>query len=126
MYFNEGLSAPFDHAFTMTTTILKPTSRGSVTLRSARPDAKPRIHHNYLATEDDRWVSGHDWQRAFPYEGPSSFCCIRLFAEAGCGQSHLWRAAYVGRRGTHGSGISKGKVRRRRTIIRKESTCLNC
>ena len=29
-------------------------SRGSVTLRSARPDAKPRIHHNYLATEDDR------------------------------------------------------------------------
>ena len=31
MYFNEGLSAPFDHALTMTTTILKPTSRGSVT-----------------------------------------------------------------------------------------------
>ena len=54
MYFNEGLSAPFDHALTMTATILKPTSRGSVTLRSARPDAKPRIHHNYLATEDDR------------------------------------------------------------------------
>ena len=38
----------------MTTTILKPTSRGSVTLRSARPDAKPRIYHNYLSTEDDR------------------------------------------------------------------------
>jgi choline dehydrogenase len=54
MYFDEGLSAPFDHALTMTTTILKPTSRGSVTLRSARPDAKPRIHHNYLGTEDDR------------------------------------------------------------------------
>jgi choline dehydrogenase len=30
------------------------TSRGRVMLRSARPDAKPRIHHNYLATEDDR------------------------------------------------------------------------
>jgi hypothetical protein len=54
MYFDEGLSAPFDHALTMTTTILKPTSRGSVSLRSARPDAKPRIHHNYLATEYDR------------------------------------------------------------------------
>ena len=54
MYFNEGLSAPFDHALTMTTTILKPTSRGSVSLRSARPDAKPRIYHNYLATEQDR------------------------------------------------------------------------
>src|SRR5262245_12372995 len=48
MYFDEGLSAPFRHAFTMTTTILKPTSRGRVALRSARPDAKPRISHNYL------------------------------------------------------------------------------
>ena len=54
MYFDEGLSAPFDHALTMTTTILKPTSRGSVALRSARPDAKPRIYHNYLATDHDR------------------------------------------------------------------------
>jgi choline dehydrogenase len=54
MYFDEGLSAPVDHAFCMTTTLLKPTSRGNVTLRSARPDAKPRIHHNYLATEQDR------------------------------------------------------------------------
>jgi choline dehydrogenase-like flavoprotein len=54
MYFDEGLSAPFDHAFTMTTTLLKPTSRGRVVLRSARPDAKPRIFHNYLSTEQDR------------------------------------------------------------------------
>jgi choline dehydrogenase len=54
MYFNEGLSAPFDHAFCMTTTLLKPTSRGKVALRSARPDAKPRIYHNYLATAEDR------------------------------------------------------------------------
>jgi choline dehydrogenase-like flavoprotein len=54
LYFDEGLSAPIDHAFTMTTTLLKPTSRGTVALRSARPDAKPRISHNYLATEHDR------------------------------------------------------------------------
>jgi choline dehydrogenase len=54
MYFDEGLSAPFDHALTMTTTILKPTSRGRVGLRSARPDAKPRINHNFLSTDDDR------------------------------------------------------------------------
>jgi len=54
MYFDEGLSAPIDHALTMVTTILKPTSRGKVALRSARPDAKPRIYHNYLATEKDR------------------------------------------------------------------------
>jgi choline dehydrogenase-like flavoprotein len=54
MYFDEGLSALSDHAFTMTTTILKPTSRGSVRLRSARPDAKPRVYNNYLTTEHDR------------------------------------------------------------------------
>ena len=34
----------------MPTTLLKPTSRGKVALRSARPDAKPRIYHNYLTT----------------------------------------------------------------------------
>ena len=49
MYFDEGLSAPFDHALTMTMTILKPTSRGSVTRRSVRPDAKLRIHHIRVA-----------------------------------------------------------------------------
>jgi choline dehydrogenase-like flavoprotein len=54
MYFDEGLTAPSDHAFTMTVTVLKPTSVGKVSLRSARPDAKPRIHHNYMATEEDR------------------------------------------------------------------------
>jgi len=54
MYLDEGLSAPFDHAFGIATTILKPTSRGRVALRSARPDAKPRIYHNYLATDHDR------------------------------------------------------------------------
>ena len=54
MFLDEELSAPFDHALTLTTTILKPTSRGRVALRSARPDAKPRIYHNYLTTEHDR------------------------------------------------------------------------
>jgi choline dehydrogenase-like flavoprotein len=43
MYFDEGLSAPVDHALTLTAFILKPSSPGRVTLRSARPDAKPRI-----------------------------------------------------------------------------------
>jgi choline dehydrogenase-like flavoprotein len=53
LYFDEGLSAPVDHAFTLTTTLVKPTSRGRVASRSARPDAKPRISHNYLATEHE-------------------------------------------------------------------------
>jgi choline dehydrogenase-like flavoprotein len=54
MFFNEALSAPVDHGFTLATSPLKPTSRGTVALRSARPDAKPRVSHNYLATEHDR------------------------------------------------------------------------
>ena len=54
LYFDEVLSAPVDHGFATTNTVLKPTSRGRVALRSARPDAKPRISHNYLATEHDR------------------------------------------------------------------------
>jgi choline dehydrogenase-like flavoprotein len=56
LYFDEGLSAPVDHAFSMVTILLNPTSRGRVALRSARPDAKPRISHNYLATEHDRAI----------------------------------------------------------------------
>jgi choline dehydrogenase-like flavoprotein len=55
MWVDEGLSTPLDHAFAIGVCApLKPTSRGKVTLRSARPDAKPRILHNYLATEADR------------------------------------------------------------------------
>jgi choline dehydrogenase-like flavoprotein len=40
--------------YTLSAYILKPTSRGSVTLRTPLPHSKPRILHNYLATEDDR------------------------------------------------------------------------
>jgi choline dehydrogenase-like flavoprotein len=54
LYSDEGLSAPVDHAFSIVAILLNPTSRGRVALRSARPDAKPRISHNYLATERDR------------------------------------------------------------------------
>ena len=34
--------------------VLKPTSRGKLSLRSADPSRKPRILHNYFATEEDR------------------------------------------------------------------------
>jgi choline dehydrogenase-like flavoprotein len=54
MYFDEGLSAPFADGMGVAITILKPTSRGTVMLRSARPDAKPRINHNFLTTDRDR------------------------------------------------------------------------
>jgi choline dehydrogenase-like flavoprotein len=54
MFVDEALTAPYDHAFGLGATLLKPTSRGTVTLRSARPDAKPRISCNLLATAEDR------------------------------------------------------------------------
>ena len=34
--------------------VLKPTSRGKLSLRTADPGSKPRIFHNYFATEEDR------------------------------------------------------------------------
>ena len=54
MFFEEGLAPAFDHAYSFGPCVVKPTSRGKLSLRSARPDAKPRIEHNYLATEEDR------------------------------------------------------------------------
>jgi choline dehydrogenase-like flavoprotein len=54
MLVDEGLSPPFAHAWGIAASVVKPTSRGSVRLRSARPDAKPRILHNYLVTPEDR------------------------------------------------------------------------
>jgi choline dehydrogenase-like flavoprotein len=52
---HEGfLGAPFDHAYCVSPGLLKPSSRGRVTLRSPVPHAKPRILHDYLETEDDR------------------------------------------------------------------------
>ncbi|TCL75990.1 GMC family oxidoreductase N-terminal domain-containing protein [Rhizobium sp. BK251] len=54
MFVEEALTAPYDHGFGLGPTLIKPTSRGKVTLRSARPDAKPRIFCNLLATPKDR------------------------------------------------------------------------
>jgi choline dehydrogenase-like flavoprotein len=54
MFVDEALTAPYDHALGLGPAVAKPTSRGKVTLRSARPDAKPRIFCNLLATPEDR------------------------------------------------------------------------
>ncbi|MCU1645135.1 MAG: putative choline dehydrogenase [Nocardia sp.] len=54
LFYDEGLGAAVAHGFAIGSCVLKPTSRGRVTLRSAAPDTAPRILHNYLATESDR------------------------------------------------------------------------
>ncbi|MEU2354861.1 GMC family oxidoreductase N-terminal domain-containing protein [Streptomyces misionensis] len=54
LFHQEGLGAPIGHGFSFGPCVVAPTSRGAVTLRSPRPDAAPRITHNYLTTAQDR------------------------------------------------------------------------
>ncbi|MFF8567364.1 GMC family oxidoreductase [Streptomyces albidoflavus] len=54
LFHQEGLGAATEHGFAFGPCVLAPTSRGSLTLRAPRPDAAPRIVHNYLTTPDDR------------------------------------------------------------------------
>jgi choline dehydrogenase len=53
MFIDEGLEDPPDHGLLISVCVLKPESRGSVTLASADPTAKPVIRHNYFAAEAD-------------------------------------------------------------------------
>ncbi|MFE3323737.1 GMC family oxidoreductase [Streptomyces sp. NPDC059176] len=54
LFHQDGLGPVTEHGFSLGPCVLAPTSRGAVTLRSARPDAAPRIVHNYLTTAEDR------------------------------------------------------------------------
>ena len=54
MVYDQGLSAPTAHAISFSPCVLKPTSRGKVSLRTANPASKPRIVHNYFETAEDR------------------------------------------------------------------------
>jgi choline dehydrogenase-like flavoprotein len=53
MFADEGLAEEFDHAISFGPYVTKPRSRGRVWLRSALPQAKPRILHNYLSDNED-------------------------------------------------------------------------
>jgi len=53
MFADSGLAIPTGHAISCGPALLTPRSRGSVTLGSDDPTAKPRIVHNYLAEEAD-------------------------------------------------------------------------
>jgi len=54
MAFEEGLTWPTTHGVAFGPCLLKPTSRGKLSLRTANPGSKPRILHNYFATDEDR------------------------------------------------------------------------
>jgi choline dehydrogenase len=53
MFIDEGLSDPPDHGFVASACVLKPQSRGMVTIASNDPTAKPVIQHNYYEAEVD-------------------------------------------------------------------------
>ena len=54
MYYDEGLTAPHGHGYVFGSTVVKPTSRGRVMLRTPLADSKPRVLSNFLTTEEDR------------------------------------------------------------------------
>jgi choline dehydrogenase len=53
MFVDEGLGDPTAHGLSFGACLLTPKSRGTVTLRSADPTAKPWIRHNFLSDPDD-------------------------------------------------------------------------
>ncbi len=53
-FFDEGLTPPPDNGYAFGPVIVKPTSRGKVTLRTPMPDSKPKVLCNFLTTEEDR------------------------------------------------------------------------
>jgi choline dehydrogenase-like flavoprotein len=54
LFYAEGMGPLTENGFAFGPCVLTPTSMGQVLLRSLRPDAAPRIAHNYLATAEDR------------------------------------------------------------------------
>ncbi|MFL6089635.1 MAG: GMC family oxidoreductase [Aeromicrobium sp.] len=54
LFYAEGMGPAVAHGFAQGPCVVKPTSRGSLSLRTADPRTAPRIQHNYLATPEDR------------------------------------------------------------------------
>jgi choline dehydrogenase-like flavoprotein len=54
LFFDEGLTAPSDHGYCFGPVVIKPTSRGTVRLRTPMPDSKPLVASNFLTTDEDR------------------------------------------------------------------------
>src|SRR4051794_5819724 len=53
MFVDEGLGDPTAHGLSFGACLLTPKSRGTVSLRSADPTAKPWIRHNFLGDPED-------------------------------------------------------------------------
>jgi choline dehydrogenase-like flavoprotein len=53
-FFDEGLTPPPDNGYAFGPVIIKPSSRGKVTLRTPMADSKPKVLCNFLTTDEDR------------------------------------------------------------------------
>jgi choline dehydrogenase-like flavoprotein len=51
---DEGLVAPHDQGYCFGPVVVKPSSRGTVRLRTPMADSKPLVQSNFLTTEEDR------------------------------------------------------------------------
>jgi choline dehydrogenase-like flavoprotein len=54
LFTDHGLGVPYDHGYSVGPTLLTPTSRGKVSLRTGVPGTAPRILHNHLGSAEDR------------------------------------------------------------------------
>ena len=54
LFTEHGLGVPYDHGYSVGPTLLTPTSRGKVWLRTGMPGTAPRIRHNHFGSEEDR------------------------------------------------------------------------
>jgi choline dehydrogenase len=54
LFTEHGLGVPYDHGYSVGPTLVTPTSRGKVSLRTGMPGTAPRILHNHFGTEEDR------------------------------------------------------------------------
>ncbi len=52
-YLNHGFTRPEDHGLSIGPTLIRPQSRGSISLRSPDPLAPPAIEPNYFSADDD-------------------------------------------------------------------------
>jgi choline dehydrogenase-like flavoprotein len=78
MFVDSGLGVPTAHGLSFGPSPITPTSRGSVGLASGDPTAKPRIVHNYLATEDDQATVARGLRKALEIAGSTA---LRRFTE---------------------------------------------
>ncbi|MBS0323443.1 MAG: choline dehydrogenase [Proteobacteria bacterium] len=64
LYSNNGRDLSPKHGFAAHTNVIRPSSRGSVSLAGADPLAAPVIDQNYLGSEDDRRIARASVRRA--------------------------------------------------------------